>query len=237
VVGSRCRCARSAWSAEAGAAVSSGAPLREHASRTLDRIAPADGGPAAHGGQHDDAALIAAARAGDRDALDRLLRRHHDRIAALCTRLCGNPADGADATQEALIAIVRGLPRFDGRSAFSTWSYRVATNACLDELRRRSRRPLTGLDDERLDAGVAADPTDAVPDRVDIDAALATLSVEHRTVVVLRDVCTLDYDEIAAVLDLPPGTVRSRIARGRAALARALEGNPLPPDRRPTHRT
>ena len=236
MVASRSRCARSACSADR-CWRRSGVRRRPHGISYAARIAPADGRRAAHGGQEDDAALIAAAKAGGRDALDRLLRRHHDRIASLCTRLCGNPADGADATQEALIAIVRGLPRFDGRSAFSTWSYRVATNACLDEMRRRNRRPMTGLDDERLDAGVTADPADAVPDRLDIDAALLTLSIEHRTVVVLRDVCALDYDEIATVLDLAPGTVRSRIARGRASLARALEGNPQPPDRRPTSRT
>ena len=96
---------------------------------------------------------------------------------------------------------------------------------------------MTGLDDDRLAPGRAGDPADQVPDRLDIDAALATLSPDHRVAVVLRDLCTLDYDEIATVLDLPPGTVRSRIARGRAALAGALGGNPAPPDRRPTHRT
>jgi RNA polymerase sigma-70 factor (ECF subfamily) len=88
-----------------------------------------------------DAELVADAQRGDRDALDALLRRHHDRIRALARRLCGNDADAADATQEALISIVRGLPRFDQRAAFGTWAYRVATNACLDELRRRARRP------------------------------------------------------------------------------------------------
>src|SRR5688500_4405303 len=93
-------------------------------------------------GRAAEAALVVAAQGGDRAALDRLLRTHHDRLAALCHRLCGNPTDAADATQEALIAIVRGLPRFDGRARFSTWAYRVATNACLDELRRRSRRPV-----------------------------------------------------------------------------------------------
>ena len=154
--------------------------------------------------------------------------------------MCGNPTDGADATQEALLAIVRGLPRFDGRSAFSTWAYRVATNACLDELRRRARRPSPGLDEDALEAArpaVQGDLGDEVADRLAIDDALATLSPEHRAAVVLRDVCTLDYAEIAAVLQIPPGTVRSRIARGRAALADALEGNPTPPPRRPTPRT
>ena len=169
------------------------------------------------------------------------MRRHHDRIAALCRRVCGNPTDGADATQEALLAIVRGLPRFDRRAAFSTWTYRVATNACLDELRRRNRRPVPGVDDEVVEAGArtrgAVELGDGVAARLDIDAALATLSTEHRVVVVLRDLCTLDYAEIAEVLDVPPGTVRSRIARGRAALAEALAGNPAPVSPRPTPRT
>jgi RNA polymerase sigma-70 factor, ECF subfamily len=138
--------------------------------------------------------------------------------------MTGNDADGADATQEALIAIVRGLPRFDGRAAFSTWAYRVATNATLDELRRRSRRPLPGLD-ESLPVAAPGDVADAVSARLDVDAALATLSPEFRAAVVLRDLCALDYAEIAEVLDVPVGTVRSRIARGRAAVAAALPGN------------
>jgi RNA polymerase sigma-70 factor (ECF subfamily) len=138
-----------------------------------------------------------------------------------------------------LIAIVRGLGRFDGRASFSTWAYRIATNACLDELRRRRRRPLPAEADEDhaapppggapgLDAGVA--------DRVTVDAALAALPPEFRAAVVLRDVCGLDYAEISAVLDIPPGTVRSRIARGRAVLARAI-GEPDAADDRPNAST
>jgi RNA polymerase sigma-70 factor (ECF subfamily) len=91
---------------------------------------------------------VRAAQTGDRDALDALLRHHHDRVLAICRRLAGNEADALDATQEALIAIARGIGRFDGRARFSTWAYRVTTNACLDELRRRRRRPLVGLPDE-----------------------------------------------------------------------------------------
>jgi len=170
--------------------------------------------------------LVAAARAGDRAALEELLRIHHDRLYALARRITGNDADAADATQEALIAIVRGLPRFDGRSSFGTWSYRVTANACLDELRRRRRRPLVDLPDERAeraDSGVALDTT--VADRLRLDAALAALPEDFRVAVVLRDVCDLDYAEIAEVLELPPGTVRSRIARGRGRLADLLAGN------------
>jgi len=182
-----------------------------------------------------DSELVRAARGGDRSALEMLLRRHHDRIAALCRRMCGNDADGADATQEALIALVRGLPRYDGRAAFSTWAYRVATNACLDELRRRSRRPLPGLeaDDSALRSAGPGDMAEAVAARVDVDAALGRLTPEFRAAVVLRDLCTLDYAEIAEVLGLPAGTVRSRIARGRAQLA-DLVGNPSEETERPT---
>ena len=161
---------------------------------------------------------------------------------AVCRRLAGNEADALDATQEALIAIARGIRRFDGRAAFSTWAYRVATNACLDELRRRRRRPLPGLPDDGLgdhaEFGAATAPgIDALPERLAIDAALAELPEEFRAPVVLRDLCDLDYAEIADVLGIPPGTVRSRIARGRRQLARLLApGNHAPAAGRPSPR-
>jgi RNA polymerase sigma-70 factor, ECF subfamily len=184
---------------------------------------------------------VSAARAGDRDATDELLRRHYDRIFALCRRIMGNQPDALDATQEALIALVRGLPRFDGRAAFTTWSYRVATNTCLDELRRRRRRPAPVEQDADREA-TAVDPTtpsldEQVVSRLHLDEALLELPVEFRAAVVLRDVCTLDYAEIAEVLEIPPGTVRSRIARGRALLAGQLRGNLSPPPDRQTPST
>jgi RNA polymerase sigma-70 factor (ECF subfamily) len=145
--------------------------------------------------------------------------------------MTGNPADGSDAAQEALIAVTRGLASFDGRSQFSTWAYRVAVNAALDELRRRRRRP------EPVDAiapttshNSAVDT--AVADRVDVDRALQQLPPDYRAAVVLRDLCGLDYAEIADVLAIPPGTVRSRIARGRTALVPLL-GNPTSEADRP----
>ena len=163
-----------------------------------------------------EAALALAARNGDRAALERLLHDHADRIHAVCRRIVGNPEDALDATQEAMIAVARGVTRFDGNSRISTWIYRVATNAALDELRRRRRRPVPA------EAAVGSDPrgdaTGTVDARLDVDAALATLPEDFRVAVVLRDLCDLDYAEIAEVLDVPPGTVRSRIARGRAAL-------------------
>jgi RNA polymerase sigma-70 factor (ECF subfamily) len=179
---------------------------------------------------------VAAAQAGERAAVDALLRRHADRWHAVCRRVMGDDADASDALQEAMIAIVRGLDRFDGRSQFSTWSYRVATNACLDELRRRRRRP-EPVDDDALDVPLSTggDAIDAIGERADIDAALATLRPEFRAAVVLRDLVGLDYAEIGEILGAPPGTVRSRIARGRAALADLL-GNPPVSPHRPTTR-
>ncbi|MET0803308.1 MAG: RNA polymerase sigma factor [Acidimicrobiales bacterium] len=183
-----------------------------------------------------DEALVVAALEGDEKALDALLRRHHDRIYALCRRLAGNDADAADATQEAMITVVRRLDRYDGRARFTTWLYRVVTNACLDELRRRKRRPVPMTDDGlTFDRAPSAPSLDgAVADRLDIDRALAQLAPEFRAPVVLRDLCGLDYAEIGEVLDLPPGTVRSRISRGRGALAHVLAGNPTPSVERPT---
>jgi RNA polymerase sigma-70 factor, ECF subfamily len=185
-----------------------------------------------------DAELITAAMAGDRAAMDALLRSHHDRVYAVCRRITGNDADAADATQEALIAIVRGLGRFDGRSAFSTWVYRIATNASLDELRRRKRRPMVIVDDpvsHELPDHDSGDRIDGLGDRMAIDTALRLVPEDFRVPLVMRDVCDLDYAEIAETLDIPVGTVKSRIARGRGALAQILRaGNQTDPNDRPT---
>ena len=176
----------------------------------------------------DDRELVTAAQGGDRAALDELLRRHYHRVHAVCRRITGNDADAADATQEAMLAMVRGLARFDGRASFGTWAYRIATNASLDELRRRRRRPLVAGRDHDDHAGTdrhdiadpeAEQPIENLADRYLIDAALAAMPETFRLPVVLRDVAGLDYAEIAAVLDVPIGTVKSRIARGRGMLA------------------
>jgi RNA polymerase sigma-70 factor (ECF subfamily) len=160
-----------------------------------------------------------------------LLARHVDRVYAVCRKICG-PDDAQDATQDALISVVRSIARFDHRSAFTTWLHRVATNAALDELRRRKRRPEPLADSgghAEPRAGSSAQP-ERVVDRIDLDAALARLPEEFRVAVVLRDVADLDYAEIADALSIPIGTVRSRIARGRAALARDLGNFPRPVD-------
>jgi RNA polymerase sigma-70 factor, ECF subfamily len=193
---------------------------------------------------------VTAAQAGDRGALDQLLRRHYDRMHAVCRRITGNEADAADASQEAMIAVVRGLTRFDGRSAFGTWVYRIATNASLDELRRRRRRPqLSGRERDPGGTGTGNDTSepidhdsglriDHIADRFEIDAALADLPEDFRVPVVLRDVADLDYAEIAEVLNVPIGTVKSRIARGRAQVAATISlanGNQQRGPDRPTN--
>jgi len=183
---------------------------------------------------------LAAARRGDRQACDVLLRQHQPMIWAVCRRIVGDDHSAADAAQEALIAVVRGLGRFDGRSNVRTWIYRVATNAALDELRRRRRRPETAPDEVLTTiADTASAGLGLVDDRLLVDAALADLPPEFRAAVVLRDLVDLDYAEISDILGVPPGTVRSRIARGRRALARRLaghDGNRTPDDERPNDR-
>ncbi len=204
----------------------------------------------------DDASLVQRAQSGDRAAMDQLLRNHYDRVYAVCRRITGHDADAADAAQEALIAIVRSLDRFDGRSSVSTWIYRIATNASLDELRRRRRRPVASLDDpsgrgadgehsrhgDHRGGGASsaqADPraaarVESVADRLELDAALAGLADDFRLPVILRDVGDLDYAEIADTLGIPIGTVKSRIARGRANLAQMLQTrNHSDPSERP----
>ena len=225
-----------------------------------DGAAPNATAVSAASGPDPDDDLLLAVRAGSRQALDDLLRRHQPRLWAVCRRLTGSDADADDAVQEALVSIVRALPRFDGRSRFGTWAYRIAVNASLDELRRRRRRAEPGLPGDpdvggarsegpsRAGSAGRSEPVATTPDpegaalSVDVDAALRRLPPEFRAPVVLRDLCGLDYAEIAEVLELPPGTVRSRISRGRAALVPLLGsrpegvGNPNPSPGRPTPR-
>jgi RNA polymerase sigma-70 factor (ECF subfamily) len=177
----------------------------------------------------DDSALVARAVDGDRRALELLLDRHADRVHAVCRRIVAHPEDALDATQEAMIAIARGITRFDGRAAFSTWCYRIATNAAIDELRRTRRRPLPAHPDAPEPISTASGPAEVVAARVDVDRALQQVPEEFRVAVVLRDLCDLDYAEIAEALDLPPGTVRSRISRGRAILVERLGPGPAGP--------
>ena len=190
--------------------------------------------------ERSDDELVSAARQGDAAAMDALLRRHYDRVHAVCRRIAGSTRDADDAAQEAMIRIVRNLDKFDGRSAFGTWAYRIATNTSLDELRKRKRRPQLHVvpgDDDRPGAHEQADENahrvvESVADRMAIDEALAELPDDFRVPVVMRDVGDLDYSEIADELGVPVGTVKSRIARGRKMLVERL-GNRTAGSERP----
>jgi len=188
-------------------------------------------------GDEGDDALAAAAAIGDRNALEALLRRHAGLVNAVCRRVLANPEDALDASQEALLSIARKIHTFDGRSRFTTWCYRVATNAALDEARRRGRRPApVDIVPEPRGSGQSID--DLVADQLDVDAAMLQLTPDHRAAVALRDLVGLDYAEIGEVLGIPAGTVRSRIARGRAALADQMGGgNQTPTSEHPTSNT
>jgi len=170
-----------------------------------------------------DALLVKRAQRGDRNAVDALLRENYDVVRAVCHRIIINTLDAEDATQIALMSIVRALPTFDGRSKFSTWVYRIATNAALDELRRIRRRDVPN-DEATFEKVSVSDATNAVDAQMDVSAALAKIPEEFRVVLVLRHIADLDYEEIANILDVPVGTVRSRLSRGRAQLA-SLLGN------------
>ena len=170
--------------------------------------------------------------------LEQLLRDNYSMMRAVCWRILSNESDADDATQNAMMAIVKNFSSFDERSAFSTWAYRIATNAALDELRRRRRRPLTLL---KQDDGETTDIADQrsedqfshIDAHDELCSALALIPEEYRVALVLRDVADLDYEEISHILDVPIGTVRSRIARGRGRLAEIL-GNQNPSSERQT---
>ena len=171
-------------------------------------------------------------------ALDALLRRHYDRVHAVCRRIAGASRDADDAAQEAMISIVRGLDRFDGRSAFSTWVYRIATNAALDELRRRNRRPALHVVATTTPTPEVVDPlaerqVEASSTGMAIDAALADLPEDFRAAVVLRDVADLDYAEIAEVLG-SRSAPSSRASPAAAASSPTPSGTRTPGRRRPT---
>lgn len=176
----------------------------------------------------DEAILIERARAGERPAAEQLLRNHLPGISAICRRMCINPSDAEDATQEAMIAITRGIRRFEGRSSFSTWVYRVTTNTCLDEIRRHKRLPTPSEMYAEVAAPSEEEPTHRIEQyelRDQLSAALDDLPEQYRVVVILRDLADLEYGDIASILKLNLGTVKSRIARGRARLARQLADN------------
>ena len=176
---------------------------------------------------------IQSARNGDQAAFGQLVIKYQKRVYALTVRMCPTPELAEEAAQETFLSAWQGLPFFRGDSAFSTWLYRLASNACVDLLRKEGRHQGPSLDDEAVSAEVP--DTRPTPEaaaeqkelRAQIEAGLRTLSPEHREVLILREIQQLSYDEIADALSLDLGTVKSRISRGRRQLRNFLmeQGN------------
>jgi len=166
----------------------------------------------------DDAALLRAHLAGDRDAFGELVTRHRERLWAVALRTMGDREDAADALQDALLSAYRAADRFRGDSAVTTWLHRIVVNACLDRIRRQRARPTQPLPE--VDTTVAPAPDRDM--RIDVEAALAQLPVEQRAALVLVDVQGYPVSEAAEMLGVAEGTIKSRCARGRARLAVSL---------------
>ena len=179
----------------------------------------------------EETQLIRRAQCGDRDAFAQLLKRFKLPVYHQALRMVGHAEDAADLTQEVFLKVWQGLPSFQGDSTFSTWLYRLTSNACIDYLRReKRRRGSLSLDDEEWElASQLPDPAPTPQKALEqrelrqaLEAGLAQLSDEHRQVLILRELNGLSYEEIAQVLSLSPGTVKSRIARARLSLANFL---------------
>jgi RNA polymerase sigma-70 factor (ECF subfamily) len=178
-------------------------------------------------GPDTDEVLVRRFQEGSAAAFEMLVERHGSRVYNLCLRVLGDPEEAADASQDAFLAALRKLHTFRGEAAFTTWMHRVTVNACYDSLRRKRRRPLLHMvtdetDDRPEPAPTVPDHADQVELSVDVERALREVPEEFRVALVLADVQDLPYDQISAVLEIPVGTVKSRVFRGRAALGRAL---------------
>lgn len=179
--------------------------------------------------------MIRQAANGDALAFETLIEPYEKRLYALCLRIAGNREDAMDCAQEAMLRIWRSLPKYRFQSALTTWCYRIATNACLDLLRRHRARPQVSLDaltedgfapaDEISREGNPEENSEENARRAALQQAILALPPEMRAALVLRDVQGLSYDEISEILTLPAGTVKSRLNRAREKLRQALLEN------------
>ncbi len=188
--------------------------------------------------ENDEARLATEASAGDRVALAELVRRHQGRLFNVVFRMLGNHEDAADVTQESLVQVVQRIDTYRGDAQLSTWMTRVAINQAITFLRKAKRRPTVSIDaaprngradHDASDVGFSASleqhrepsPVQSVQleeDRQQLQQALASLDENFRAVLVLRDIEQLDYQQIGSVLDIPEGTVKSRLFRARLML-------------------
>ncbi len=167
-----------------------------------------------------DRELMAAHVAGDPDAFAELVRRHQGRLWAVAVRTLRDREEAADALQDGLVSAFRNAASYRGDAAVTTWLHRVVVNACLDRVRRAKARPAVPLPEHDVpQRGDAHAQTEA---RLDIGAALARLPEHQRLAVVLVHLHDMPLAEAAHVLGVAEGTVKSRLSRGRAALAEML---------------
>ena len=165
------------------------------------------------------------AAGGDAAALDKLLVGARPLILARCRRFLPNPLDAEEAAQDSLLAIARRVGTFEGRSKFTTWMYQLTTNASIDTYRKLKRRRSVLEAPPDLVAG-GSTPSVIAGARIDVLDAAEKLDNRLVEPVFLRDLCELEYSDIAELLDIPVGTVKSRIHDGRAQLRHALYGTP-----------
>lgn len=169
--------------------------------------------------------VVDRARRGDQEAFAAVIRHYDPGLRALAYRLLGDRDLMDDALQEAYVKAFRGLPRFRGHAKLGTWLYRIVYNACLDELKRPSRRQDVPYEDVNGSPAPWTDPGEAVARRGELAAALARLAPEERAAVLLVDAQGFDYREAGRILDVPEGTVASRLSRARAGLRADLGGD------------
>ncbi len=185
-----------------------------------------------------DLVLVHAFRAGDQAALTELLERYQDRLFGVCMRMVNDSDLAQDMTQEAMVKIIHGLPQFSGRSKLSTWMIRVTMNVCLTWRRKQRLRRHASLDAAcsgpdstgSLGSSLADEREPEVEGRVEqmearsrLQDALSQIEPQQRAILLLRDLHGFDYREIASILAIPEGTVKSRLFRARVALRESME--------------
>jgi RNA polymerase sigma-70 factor (ECF subfamily) len=172
-----------------------------------------------------DDELLDRFRAGDGKAFDEIVTRYERRVFAIAIRICRHHEDARDVTQDVFVTALRTLSGFRGDAQLSTWLHRVTVNASLDLVRRRSRREgpaVEEMSDQPADEpGPESQAIGSVRAR-EVHRALGRLAPDQRAVIVLHDLQGFDYAEVAATLEVPVGTVKSRLHRARLALAREL---------------
>ena len=188
----------------------------------------------------DDTVLVERCRRGDSSAMERLILKYQGRLYNAILRICANPEDAAELTQETFVKIIEGIERFQGKSSFYTWAFRIAVNLAINHCQRRSRIGFRSLDRDESNGGEGAvqllrdllrnegahDPAGIAQNRElcsMVTRALMELDEVHRTVMVLRDIEGMDYAQIAEVLGIELGTVRSRLSRARSTFKETVE--------------